>query len=146
MPEYNVQQILTFISHNLPLFGALVVILAMLAYNFLGSSLRGYKPVSPSQAIQMINHDNAVVLDVREEGEYQNGHIINALHIPQGQLKNRFRELERYKDKGIIVSCRSGSRSGKACGVLKKQGFDLVYNLAGGVMAWQSADLPLVKK
>ncbi|HEB56411.1 MAG TPA: rhodanese-like domain-containing protein [Gammaproteobacteria bacterium] len=140
------QQILTFISHNLPLFGALVVILAMLAYNLLGSRLRGYQPVSPSQAIQMINHDNAVVLDVREDGEYHNGHIINALHVPQGQLKNRLQELARHKDKAIIVSCRSGSRSGQACALLKKQGFDSIYNLAGGVMAWQSANLPLVKK
>ncbi len=140
------QQILTFISHNLPLFGTLLVILVMLGYNLLGSSLRGYKPVSPSQAIQMINHDNAVVLDVREDGEYRNGHIINALHVPQGHLKNRLQELERHKDKAIIVSCRSGNRSGQACTLLKKRGFESVYNLAGGVMAWQSANLPLVKK
>ncbi len=139
------EQTLGFVSNNLPLFGALVVILAMLAYNLFGARLRGYQSTSPSEAIRMINHDDAVVLDVREDGEYQNGHIINALHIPQGHLKTRLKELEKYRDKAIIVSCRSGSRSGQACALLKKEGFESVYNLAGGVMAWQSASLPLVK-
>lgn len=139
-------QTLGFISNNLPLFGALAVILAMLAYNFFGSSMRGYKTASPAEAIRMINHDDAVVLDVREDGEYRNGHIINALHIPQNKLKDRLAELDKHKDKAIIISCRSGSRSGQACAMLKKQGFDSVYNLAGGVMAWQSASLPLIKK
>jgi len=140
-----VEQTLGFVSNNLPLFGALVVILAMLAYNLFGARLRGYQSTSPSEAIRMINHDDAVVLDVREDGEYQNGHIINALHIPQSHLKTRLKELEKYRDKAIIVSCRSGSRSGQACALLKKEGFESVYNLAGGVMAWQSASLPLVK-
>jgi len=140
-----VEQLLSFISNNLILFGALIVILAMLAHNLLGSKLGGFKAATPAQAIQMINHDNAVILDVREDGEYRNGHIINALHIPQGKLKERVAELDKYKDKPIIVSCRSGSRSGQACTLLKKQGFESVYNLAGGVMAWQSANLPLVK-
>lgn len=140
------EQTLSFISNNLPLFGALVVVLAMLGYNLFGSNLRGYKSTSPSEAIQMINRNDAVVLDVREEGEFHNGHIINALHIPQGHLKDRLKELDKHKDKTLIVSCRSGSRSGQACAMLKKQGFDSVYNLAGGVMAWQNANLPLIKK
>ncbi len=140
------EQTLTFISNNLLLFGALIVILAMLVHNLLGNRLRGFKTATPAQAIQMINHDDAVVLDIREDGEYHNGHIISALHIPQNHLKNRLQELDKHKDKAIIVSCRSGSRSGQTCALLKKQGFESVYNLAGGVMAWQSAGLPLVKK
>ncbi len=140
------EQTLTFISHNLLLFGALIVILAMLVHNLLGNRLRGFKTATPAQAIQMINHDNAVVLDVREDGEYHNGHIINSLHIPQNHLKTRLQELDKHKDRAIIVSCRSGSRSGQTCALLKKQGFESVYNLAGGVMAWQNASLPLVKK
>ncbi|HHH89299.1 MAG TPA: rhodanese-like domain-containing protein [Aliiroseovarius sp.] len=139
------QQLLTFVSHNLMLFGALAVILALLAHNLFGSSLRGYKTTTPAEAIQLINHEDALVLDVREDGEYRNGHILNALHIPQNHLQDRLDELEKHKDRAIIVSCRSGSRSAQACALLKKQGFDPVYNLSGGVMAWQSANLPLVK-
>lgn len=137
---------LNFISNNLLLFIALLVISTMLFFNLFGAKIKGYTNTSPTDAIQMINHQDALILDVREDSEFSNGHILNSLHIPQGSLKSRLNELEKYKDKPIIVSCRSGHRSGQACSMLKKQGFDTVFNLSGGVMAWQSANLPLVKK
>ena len=89
---------------------------------------------------------NAVVLDVREDNEYLKGHIINSVHIPLSYLSNRIGELDKHKDKPIIVSCRSGQRSGQACAMLKKQGFENVYNLSGGMMAWQNDNLPVTKK
>lgn len=137
---------ITFISNNLLLFVALIVIASMLLFNLFGASLRGFQNASPTETIKMINHDDAVVLDVREDSEFNSGHILNSVHIPQGNLKTRIGELEKHRGKPIIVSCRSGNRAGKACAALKKEGFDTVYNLAGGVMAWQSANLPLVKK
>lgn len=73
------------------------------------------------------------------------GHIINSVHIPLGTLNNRLNELEKYKSRPIIVGCRSGQRSAAACTTLKKQGFETVYNLSGGVMGWQNANLPLTK-
>jgi rhodanese-related sulfurtransferase len=135
-----------FISNNLLLFAALLVIMTMLFLNLFGAKLKGYENKSPTDAIQMINHQDAIVLDVREDKEFNSGHIINSLHIPQGNLKTRLNELDKYKDKPIIVSCRSGHRSGQACSLLKKQGFETVFNLSGGVMAWQNANLPLTKK
>ena len=136
----------TFISNNLILFAALIVISVMLVFNLIGARLRGFQNASPTETIQMINRDDAIVLDVREDSEFNTGHILNSIHIPQGHLKTRLGELEKHKGKPIIIGCRSGHRSGKACAMLKKEGFDTVYNLAGGVMAWQSANLPLVKK
>ena len=97
-------------------------------------------------ATQLINRENAVILDVREDNEYRDGHIVNSVHIPLSYLKDRLKELEKYKGKPIIVGCRSGQRSSQACGVLKKQGYDAVYNLSGGIMAWKSDNLPLTKK
>ena len=123
-----------------------VVIAALLINNLIGPRLKGYKVAKPSEAIAMINHEEAVVVDVRESNEFSNGHIINSIHMPLGTFKDKTKDLEKYKDKPIIVSCRSGSRSAAACGMLKKAGFENVYNLSGGVMAWQSANLPLVKK
>ncbi|MDH5570703.1 MAG: rhodanese-like domain-containing protein [Gammaproteobacteria bacterium] len=137
---------ITFVSNNLLLFVALIVISSMLLFNLFGARLRGYQSASPTEAIRMINHDDAIVLDVREDSEFNTGHILNSVHIPQGHLKARLAELEKHKGKPIIIGCRSGHRSAKACAVLKKEGFDTVYNLAGGVMAWQSANLPLIKK
>ena len=137
---------INFVSHNWMLIIALVVILVMLFLNLFGNKLRGYEVIDPVASVKLINHEDAVVLDVRENNEYHNGHILNSIHIPQGNLASRITEIEKYKAKPIIVGCRSGHRSGHACALLKKQGFETVYNLKGGVMAWQSVNLPLTRK
>jgi len=137
---------ISFVTHNWMMIIALVVILVMLFFNLFGSRLRGYIPVGPADSVNLINHENAVVLDVRENNEYHSGHILNSIHIPQSSLAKRITELEKYKSRPIIVGCRSGHRSGHACGLLKKRGFENVYNLSGGVMAWQNAKLPLTRK
>jgi len=85
------------------------------------------------------------VLDVRESSEYDAGHVLNSKLLPLGKLKERMGELEKFKNQPIVVVCRSGNRSGTACFILGKQGFNQVYNLAGGVQAWQKSNLPLEK-
>jgi len=139
-------QLSAFISENLMLCLAFVIIFMMLFNNLLGAKLKGYKPVSPSEATQLINHSDAVIVDVREDKEYVTGHIVNSIHIPQSKITDRLSELELYKEKPIIVSCRSGSRSAHVCGILKKKGFDQIHNLSGGIMAWQNASLPITKQ
>lgn len=138
-------QISVFITQNWVLCLALVVVLAMLLNNLLGAKLKGYSIVSPAEATQLINHNDAVVLDVREETEYATGHIVNSIHIPQSKLSSRITELDKYKNKPVIIGCRSGNRSAQACGILKKQGFEHIHNLGGGMMAWQNANLPLTR-
>ena len=137
---------ISFVTHNWMMIIALVVILVMLFFNLFGSKLRGYQPVGPADSVNLINHEDAIILDVRENKEYQSGHILNSIHIPQSSLAKRITELEKYKSRPVIVGCRSGNRSAFACGLLKKQGFENVYNLSGGVMAWQNANLPLTRK
>lgn len=116
---------------------------AMLFWSFFGNRLRGIKDVDHIAATQLINHKSALVLDVREQGEYDSGHILNSKLVPLGKLRERIGELEKYRDKPILVVCRSGMRSASACALLGKQGFVQAYNLEGGVMAWQKASLPL---
>ena len=125
---------------------AFVAISAMLMMSLFGQRLRGYLAASPAEATMLINREDAVVLDVRETNEFQTGHIVNSVHIPQGFLKDRLNELDKHKTKPIVVACRSGHRSGQACSLLKKNGYENIYNLSGGVMAWESANLPLQKK
>jgi rhodanese-related sulfurtransferase len=117
----------------------------MLFWSMFGNRIRGIKDVDCVAATQLINHKNALVLDVREDSEYKSGHVLNATHIPLGKLGERIGELEKYKDKPIVVVCRSGNRSCSASALLGKQGFTQAYNLAGGMMAWQKANLPLEK-
>jgi rhodanese-related sulfurtransferase len=134
-----------FVSSNiLPILIA-VVSGAMLLWSFFGNRFRGVKEVDTVAALQLINHKNAIVLDVREPSEYASGHVLNSKLIPLGKLKERMGELEKYREHPLVVVCRSGNRSGTACYLLAKQGFAQAYNLAGGVQAWQKNKLPLEK-
>ena len=134
-----------FIVSNLLPVSIAVLSGMMLLWSIFGNRIRGIKEVDCTAALQLINHKNALVLDVRENDEYKAGHVLNSTLIPLGKLKERIGELEKYKDRPIVVICRSGNRSGMACAMLGKQGFTQSYNLAGGVIAWQKANLPLKK-
>ena len=118
---------------------------AMLLWPLFGNRLRGVKEAGIAEALQLINHKNALILDVREEKEFNAGHILNSRLIPLGKLRERIGELESYRERPIVVVCRSGQRATAACTLLGKQDFSLVYNLAGGMLAWQKAGLPLEK-
>lgn len=139
-------QLITFTSNNTILVVAIVLVSLMLIHSLVGERLRGYSSVSPTESTQMINRDDALIIDVRESNEYSTGHIINSVHIPLSSLKSRIHELEKHKTQKVILACRSGHRSSQACATLKKEGFEQVFNLRGGVMAWESANLPLIKK
>ncbi|HUX90194.1 MAG TPA: rhodanese-like domain-containing protein [Gallionellaceae bacterium] len=117
----------------------------MLLWSLFGNRVRGVKVVNTVEALELINHKNALVLDVREESEYKSGHLLNAKWIPLGRLAERIGELERYREQPIVVVCRSGARSASACAMLGKQGFTQAHNLSGGVMGWQKSNLPLEK-
>ena len=134
-----------FISNNIFPIGMAVFSGIMLLWSYFGNRFKGIKEVNSSGALQLINHKNAVVLDVREPGEYESGHVLNSKLIPLGKLKQRIGELEKYKDNSIVVLCRSGNRSGTACFILGKHGFSQAYNLAGGIQAWKKANLPVEK-
>lgn len=134
-----------FIQDNLLLVGLAVVSGAMLLWSFIGGKLSGVNQVDTLQATRLINQD-ALVLDVREDKEYNEGHLPKARHIPLGTLPQRIKEIEKFKNKPIVVNCRSGQRSARACGILKKHGFENVVNLAGGILAWEAANLPVEKK
>lgn len=134
-----------FISSNLLAISIALFSGTMLLWSLFGNRLRGIKEVDPIAALQLINHKNALVLDVRENDEYKSGHVLNAIHIPLGKLKGRIGELLKYQDRPIVVVCRSSNRSGTACAILGKQGFTQAHILSGGVAAWQKANLPLEK-
>lgn len=139
------QQFGEFFLNHWDLFLALFVILGMLVYTSFNARLRGYQDVPPLEAVQLINHDDAVMVDVREDSEYSAGHVQDSIHIPLGKLNERMAELDAYKNRAVVVGCRSGHRSARACAMLRKQGFEKVYNLRGGILAWESASLPVSK-
>ena len=136
-------RLLEFTINHWMLVLALVVIVALLAHNILAGAKGG---VGPQEATTMINHRDGVVVDVRPMADFSQGHIISAINIPINGFKNQMDQLKKHKDKPIIVSCRSGAQSVQACRELRNAGFEEVYNLKGGILAWQSANLPISKK
>jgi rhodanese-related sulfurtransferase len=90
-----------------------------------------------------MNSGEALVLDIRDTGEFNGGRIPKSKNIPLAELDKRVEDLSRFKDKPVIVTCRSNSRAGAAARLLKTKGFSNVYQLNGGFSAWQQASLPV---
>lgn len=139
------QQFGTFVINHWALFLALAIIIGLLVGTALSDRMLGFKDLRPAEVTRMINQQNAVVLDVREDGDFKEGHIVNAVHVPLSKLEARLKSLEKFRGRPLIATCQAGDRSARACALLRKQGFDHVYKLAGGLAAWREAKLPLVK-
>lgn len=134
-----------FIINNWYLFAALAVILFLLVAGPVSQRMYGIRNANTAQTVQLLNREKAVIVDVREPKEFSASHIPNAINLPLSSLKDRWRELEKYKDRPLVVSCRSGNRSLKGAVALRKHGFTTVYNLSGGLLAWERDNLPTQK-
>jgi rhodanese-related sulfurtransferase len=139
------EQLLEFAGNHVVLVAAFFVVLSALLWN-LATDPGGKHAVDPLGATALINHEDAVILDVRSMAEFKDGHIVNAINIPLNGLGNNIKQLEKHRTQPIVAVCRSGSRSGAACRTLRKHGFENVKNLRGGMMAWESANLPVKRK
>lgn len=138
----DIHQLIEFSGNHAVLVMALFAILAMLIGGELRQRLSGVGEVGPGEATRMLNRDNAIMIDMRTDKEYREGHVASAVHIPS---MDNLAALEKYRGKPVIVYCNSGSRSAGFCSRLRKQGFEPVYNLRGGIHGWQKADLPVSK-
>ena len=142
------EQFLVFLQKNpmnLVLFGTVVVTGGMLLWPAIARLMRPGQEVGPSEAVQLINRRDAVVIDVRDAADYKAGHITNARHFPEAEIESRLKDLEKVKSKPIIVSCGRGNRSVNVAHRLRKLGFNEVVSLRGGISAWQQANMPLEK-
>ena len=135
-----------FLANHPFLTGALIAVIGMILFTEFRRLTRKYRTLSPAEAVRVINQDDTLVLDVREDSEVASGRIAGAKHIPLGSLQKRMGDIEKYKDKPVVVYCRSGNRSAVAASQLTAAGFQDVVNLQGGVQAWQTAGMPLKKK
>jgi rhodanese-related sulfurtransferase len=135
---------LEFLQKNILLVAAAVGSGAMLLWPLLRGGAGGGS-VNTLQATQLMNRENALVLDVREPAAYAAGHILGARNLPLGELEKRIEELDKHKKKPVIVACDTGTTSTRAVKVLKARGFENVVNLSGGFRAWLQASLPMEK-
>ena len=133
---------LQFVLAKWYLFAAALVLLTLLIAH---ENRKGAAAVTPAQLTALLNREDGVVLDVRDANDFREGHIVDSLNIPHARVRERAAELERYRNRPLIVVCRMGQFSGSVAKTLKEQGFSRVYRLGGGVLEWQNAQLPLVK-
>lgn len=134
-----------FLQNNILLVLLALLSGGMLIWPFVAQLISGAKELSAADVVTLINRRDAIVLDVREPGEFKSGHIPRARNIPLSQLKDRLKELEKQKARPIVVSCASGSRSVNASRVLKQHGFNEVFALRKGLLGWAEASMPLEK-
>ncbi len=141
-------QLTEFAANHALLAIAFFALLVFTFFNEMKIATQKFARLTPASAVQLMNNeeDNLLLLDVREPAETAGGKIAKATQIPVGSVSQRIGEIEKHKAKHVIVYCKNGTRSGIACKDLSKAGFEHVYNLSGGVTAWQEAHLPLSKK
>lgn len=139
------QDIVLFIQHNLLLVLALVIVLLLLIIFEFIKQKRGALRLSPSKAVHLMNHADAVIVDIRNPEAFAKGHPVGAISLPLTELNEKQKRLEKYKSKSIIVVCNTGAEAQRAAALLKKLGFNANV-LAGGIRAWQDAGIPLVKE
>ena len=139
-------QIPEFAANHPFLVIAFVVLLVLIFFNELKIATQRFASLTPAAAVQLMNSEDVVVLDVREPGETVGGKIAKAIQIPVGAIAKRMNELEKHKNKTLLIYDKTGARSGIACKELSKNGFEKVYSLNGGLLAWQDAHMPTTKK
>ncbi|MFA6921487.1 MAG: rhodanese-like domain-containing protein [Gallionella sp.] len=98
-----------------------------------------------AKAAQSMKQQGALLLDVREPEEFSAVHVQDAKLIPLGELEARLPEIATYKDRPIVVMCRSGHRSARAVSLLKEAGYSQVSNIKGGITAWEKDGLQVIR-
>jgi rhodanese-related sulfurtransferase len=123
----------------------IVAALAILIFAFLRreSSEAGSK-LSLSEVVQAMNSENAVLLDVRDSKEFGQGHVANAINIAHAKVESNIGQLDKYREKQIIVTDAMGQHAGTVSRMLAKKGFS-VARMRGGMSEWKQEGLPLVK-
>jgi rhodanese-related sulfurtransferase len=124
---------------------ALLGLTLAIVYTEIRRLFRGYKAVSPAQLTELINREDALVLDLRAQAEFEKGHIIGAKHVLPSQIEPEGKLLAKAKESPVVLVDAAGMTASAAAEKLVKAGFKRIGVLDGGIGGWQSAGLPLAK-
>lgn len=137
-----VEQFFEFIINHWLLSTVWIVLLALLIKT---ETAKGGTALSTAQVTQMINKQNAKVVDIRNKDEFRTGHLPDAINIPAKDMQKRMSELNAHKSLPIIIVCKSGTSAGSIGAMLSKEGFTSMHKLRGGMLEWTGNNLPVVK-
>jgi len=136
-------RILEFASNNVLLVSALMISFFVAIFMELRRKANGMVNIDPVEAVGLINN-NAIILDLRSADAHARGHIVGARSVPTDELDSKLSTLAEYKTTPIIAVCESGISSTRSVNTLRKEGFESVYGLKGGMAGWSQAGLPVV--
>ncbi len=122
-----------------------IALLGSIVLLLLHESRKSGPALSPQQAINLVNKDGGVFVDLRDAADFRQGHITDALNIPTAKIDERIAELEKYRSSPIVLVCKMGQHAGAVGKKLRAQGFDSVYKMGGGMMEWGNLQLPTTK-
>ncbi|MBW5802682.1 rhodanese-like domain-containing protein [Coxiella endosymbiont of Ornithodoros amblus] len=142
----TMEQLPEFIARHWLLAAAFIIaLIALLVIEIRNKGLSGKYRLTLQQAVRLINNEKAMIVDIRDVDAYRKGHITNAINIPGTELDKHLQHLEQYKQQPIILVCAMGQKSGLLRNKLHKNGCEKVYLMIGGMNAWNSANMPVVK-
>ena len=141
----NIPDLLAFAGRHPILLLALAGLTLAIILNELASLVRGVKGVGPAALTALINRDNALVVDLRPQADFEKGHIAGSRNVQMSQFDPENKQLATARSLPVVLVCKAGQTSSGAAARLRKAGFERVYVLDGGIGAWQQADLPLAK-
>lgn len=141
----SMMQFFEFIQNHWYLASMLAVFLLAYLIFELRMHFSGAKRVNPQQAIQLINRENPIILDIRDKTAFEKGHIIHARHVKQAEIEAYLKKQNQSNEAPIMLVCQSGAQTPTVGARLKKQGYTQVHQLAGGMNAWQAGELPIEK-
>lgn len=133
------------LSHWILSTAFIVIILLLTGLEFM-NNLVGVRQISPQEATHEINHQDAMVIDIRPADRFKQGHIIGAINIPSTDIDKQYDNLKSQMTKATIIVCETGKNAATIAALLKKQGFTLISVLKGGLKTWKENQLPLIKK
>lgn len=137
------EELLAFVARHPLLFSALGVVALLIVANELHGTLRGGRRLTPVEAVRLSNDRDARFVDVRTPADFKRGHVIGAVNIPASKIDSSQKELGKLKGTPMVVYCALGASAPGVVEKLRKQGFEEVYAMRGGINAWQQAGLPI---
>ena len=142
LTQQMLDQLIEFVINHYLLVG---LFFALLVAFFINESRLGGATVSPSELVQLINKEEGVVLDIRDQSDFKAGHIVDAINVPFAGVDSRLADLQKYQTSAVVIVCKMGQHSGAVGRKLRSAGFNNVRRLSGGIAEWRASNMPLVK-
>lgn len=140
-----ISQLLEFATNHWILAGLWALVALLLVLSFVQTMMSGSRSLSAAELTVLMNRNQAQVVDLRALADFNKGHIVGSINIPMTKLEDHFKDLEKFKDKPVVMVCPNGLQSGGAVIKLRRAGFTDVHKLQNGIQGWVAENLPLRK-